>query len=219
MCCAGERGPAVGLQKESHVAQTVEHDAAVDQQDSHRRRSALALIAGALVMGLLVQTKVIAFYHWTPLIVGLTYLTAAAVAGRRAALWAPGIITTCWGIAVALGMSKVITIDTSVSYYIAGAVGVAVALALRFSLGVAAGPVGMVVSIAVLLAHPVFPNLPSWIFQGATFAVVLGAWGLWELRPSGAKAAAVSAGTVPSSAPEPAFGDDGQGVRSSSGRV
>lgn len=150
-----------------------------------RRRSALALLAGAVVMGFVVQTKLIPFY-WTPLIVGLTYLGAAVIGGRKGTLWAPGIVTTCWGIAVLLGVFKVVTIDNKLSYDIAAAIGVAIVLAFRrFTMTTAAGPVGVLVSVGVIqvqnYAHP-----PSWIFQGFTFAVLLGLWAVWELRPAAA---------------------------------
>lgn len=147
-----------------------------------RHRSAIALLLGALAMELLVQQQVVRFYY-TPLIVGLTYLGAAAAAGRRGALWAPGIVTTCWGIAVLLGIHRVVTIDGKLSYEIAGFIGVAIALALRYTVGLAAGVAGLVVSMAVIFAHS-YAHTPAWIFHGITFAVLLGVWGLWELRPS-----------------------------------
>lgn len=149
---------------------------------TRRRRGALALIAGALVEGVLVQQGIIEFF-WTPLILGLTYLAAATAAGRKGALWAPGIVVTCWGVAVVLGVKQVLTFDASLSYYVAAAIGVAIALVLRYAVGLAAGPVGLVVSVAVVVAHAI-PNLPSWVFQGLTWGILLGIWGLWELRPS-----------------------------------
>lgn len=153
-----------------------------------RRRSGLALLAGALVMEFVIQQQVLRFY-WTPLIVGLTYLAAAMVAGRRAALWAPGIVTTCWGISVLLGVHGAITIDSALSYEIAGAIGIVIALALRAAIGLAAGPIGLVVSFGVILLHT-YAHAPSWIFHGVTFAILLGVWGLWELlRPSSVAAA------------------------------
>ncbi len=86
-----------------------------------RHRSAVALLLGALAMELLVQEQVVRFYY-TPLIVGLTYLGAAA-ASRKGALWAPGIVTSCWGIAVLLGVHRVVTIDGKLSYEIAASSG------------------------------------------------------------------------------------------------
>lgn len=163
-----------------------------------RRRSALALLAGAVVMEVLIQQQIVKFY-WTPLIVGLAYLAAAIIGARRGTLWAPGIVTTCWGIAVLLGIHGVITMDAALSYDIAGAIGVLIVLAFgRFTLTAAAGPVGLVVSYGAILVHN-YAHVPSWVFHGATFAVLLGAWALWELRPSTAQSVDTSAN---SSAPE-----------------
>lgn len=145
-----------------------------------RHRSAIALLLGAAAMLGLVQTSQIRFYY-TPLIIGLTYLIAAAVAGRRGALWAPGIITSLWGVAVLLGVHRV-TSGSKGTYEIAGAIGIVLALVLRYAVGLAAGFVGMAVAYAIILVHD-NAHLPSWIFKGATFAVLLGVWGLWELRP------------------------------------
>lgn len=146
-----------------------------------RRRSAVALLLGALVMLVAVQQGVIRFYY-TPLIVGLTYLAAAAAAGRKGALWAPGIITTCWGIAVLLGVHG-FTNGGKTSYEVAGVIGIALALTLRHTIGLAAGYLGIVVAFGIILVHDL-STVPSWVFKGQVFAVLLGVWGLWELRPA-----------------------------------
>ncbi len=146
-----------------------------------RRRRGVVLILGALVM-LLVQQKVIKFYY-TPLIVGLTYLAGAAISGRRGAFWAPGLVTTAWGISVLLTVHHVVSNPHDLAFTVAAVIGVAVALLLRFTVGLAAGALGLAVSLAVVLLHN-YAHPPSWIFHGITFALLLGIWGLWELRPS-----------------------------------
>lgn len=146
-----------------------------------RRRSAAVLVVGAIATVVLVQGEVLSFF-WTPTIVGLSYLAAAAAAGRTGALWAPGLITTCWGITVLLGIHQVVPGDKR-SYLLAGAVGIALALLLRRTIGLAAGYLGMVVSLAVIAVYD-DAHVPSWVFHGTTFAVLLGVWGLWDLRPA-----------------------------------
>lgn len=146
-----------------------------------RHRSAIALLVGAAAMLALIQTGAVRFYY-TPLVVGLTYLAAAAVAGRRGALWAPGIITSLWGVAVLLGVHNV-TRGSKASYELAGAIGIALSLLLRYTIGLAAGFIGMVVAFGVILIHD-NGHAPSWVFKGVTFAALLAVWGLWELRPT-----------------------------------
>lgn len=146
-----------------------------------RQRSAAVLISGAVLLLVLVQGEVVPFYV-TPTIVGLSYLAAAAVAGLGGALWAPGLITTCWGIAVLLGAHQVVAGDKR-SYLIAGAVGIGLALLLRRTVGMAAGVIGIVVSFTAIAVYD-NPHVPSWVFHGAAFAVLLALWGLWDLRPA-----------------------------------
>lgn len=157
---------------------TSAHD---DTDLAARRRRGAALIVGGLAMLLLVQTGAVKFYY-TPLIVGLTYLIGAAVSGRRGALWAPGIVTTCWGISVLLSVHGVVSNPHYMAFNIAAAIGVVLALTLRATVGIAAGVVGLVVSVGVILLHD-YLSWPSWVFHGATFAALLGIWGLWEMRP------------------------------------
>lgn len=71
----------------------------------------------------------------------------------------------------------------NLAYDIAAAIGVVVALLLRVTVGVAAGLLGLAVSVAAVLVYG-YAHPPSWIFHGVTFALLTGVWGLWELRPA-----------------------------------
>ncbi|MDQ3644376.1 MAG: hypothetical protein M3356_02570 [Actinomycetota bacterium] len=64
-----------------------------------RLRQGLALVLGAAVFGATVAAGSLAFY-WTPLGIGLAYLLAAAVNGRRGSYWATAVTLTGWGAAV-----------------------------------------------------------------------------------------------------------------------
>jgi hypothetical protein len=66
-----------------------------------RRKRGTALIVGGLTMIVLVETGLLAFY-WVVLMVGLTYLAAAAASGSRGSLWAPGLMLSIAGLAIAL---------------------------------------------------------------------------------------------------------------------
>lgn len=59
-----------------------------------------ALLAGAAVYALLIYGPL--EFIWTPFVLGLVYLGAAAAGGRRGGLWATGLVLTGWGIGVLL---------------------------------------------------------------------------------------------------------------------
>lgn len=83
-----------------------------------------------------------------------------------------------------LGVNGIVHLYSFTSYNIAAAIGVALALLLRFTIGLAAGAPGSSCRWGHLLHGS--SVVPSWVFHGLSFAVPLGIWGLWELRPSAA---------------------------------
>lgn len=62
-----------------------------DTDKGIRIRQALLLLAGALALELLVAQGSLRFY-WTPLILGIAYLAAAAAGGRRGSYWATACV-------------------------------------------------------------------------------------------------------------------------------
>jgi hypothetical protein len=67
---------------------------------SARRTRALVILAGAAVLLLLVKGAGVRFY-WVPVVLGITYLAAAAAGRSRGPLWAPGWVLTVVGLAEA----------------------------------------------------------------------------------------------------------------------
>ncbi len=68
---------------------------------SERRLPGLFLIAGAALIGVLIEGGVLAFSWFPPPPPGLTYLAAAAVSRSPGTLWAPGLIAFSAGLAAA----------------------------------------------------------------------------------------------------------------------
>lgn len=66
-----------------------------------RRNKGCALLTGGIVMILLIEIGPVAFY-WISLIIGLTYLAAAAASRSRGSLWAPGLMLSVAGLIIAL---------------------------------------------------------------------------------------------------------------------
>lgn len=67
---------------------------------AHRRIRALVILAGAALLLLLVKGAGVRFY-WVPVVLGLTYLAAAAAGRSRGPLWGPGWVLTVVGLAEA----------------------------------------------------------------------------------------------------------------------
>lgn len=71
----------------------------------------IPILIGALVESFLLSPIGPKPFYLTPLVLGLTYLVAAATGGRKGTLWAPGLIITCWGIGVLLVFSHTVAAD------------------------------------------------------------------------------------------------------------
>ncbi len=146
---------------------------------SWRARRAGPLFVGAALVLLLVQPfGALPTKGWIPLFIGSAYLASAALAGRRAALWSPGIIVAGWAFAPMLTNYGV---DAGGQFYLILGAALLVA-AIAGDRGVAISRVSMalpVIGIGAVMF--VAPFLGRWL---TTFlAVSLVAWGAWELRP------------------------------------
>lgn len=76
-----------------------------------------ALLVGAVVYAALVYGPL--EFVWTPLLLGLAYLGAAAAGGRRGGLWATALVLTGWGIGV-MAASKLKVDVSSADGYLMG---------------------------------------------------------------------------------------------------
>ena len=136
------------------------------------------LVAGAIVLYLLVELGDARFY-WTPLIVGLAYLAAAAVGGPRGSYWATATVITAWGAGVVLLTEVDTGVGTAPGYLLAIGAGALVA-ALLERRGFAVDALG--VAGSVLLAGAFFALQPRDPFGDAWFyAAALGLVGLIRL--------------------------------------
>lgn len=88
-----------------------------------RIRQGLTLLAGAVALELLVGQGSLRFY-WTPLIVGLSYLAAAAAGGRSGGYWATACVLTGWGLAVVtIGTAQPQDVDVAGAYLLGAGAG------------------------------------------------------------------------------------------------
>ncbi len=125
-----------------------------------RVRQIVVFLAGALLIELLINRGELRFY-WTPLFLGLTYLTAAAAGGRDGGHWSGGIALTGWGLAVAwAGSTRPEQVDIA-GVYIVG--------------------VGAAFTVGALLAQRGWPVSP--VSMGATLVIAGLALALVEQVP------------------------------------
>ena len=75
-----------------------------------------ALLAGAAIYAALVYGPL--EFLWTPFLLGVVYLAAAAAGGRRGGLWATGLVLTGWGIGVLMSNKLDMGVSTADGYLI-----------------------------------------------------------------------------------------------------
>ncbi len=142
----------------------------------------LVLILGAIVLAVLVQPIGSRPFYWVPLVTGLTYLLAAAVGGRTAALWAPGLVVTTWGIAVILILGRTVDVDFAAATVTALGAGATLAVLLQRA-GFAVSALGIALSVLLAGGFELLDAVgPALFGKGWAYAILLGGWGLWELR-------------------------------------
>lgn len=147
---------------------------------SPRRRQGAVLVGGAALLYVVLELGSLPFF-WTPLLLGLAYLAAAASAGPRGAYWATGVVFTVWGLGVvALGERWVTDVDPAAGYLVAIGFGALVAAGLGRAgyaielLGVAAAV--FAAGLAFLLAARV-----DALGEATTYAAALAVVGLARL--------------------------------------
>lgn len=165
--------------------------ASTEPMSSRLRRAAPLFVGAALILFLLQPIGSLPLRGWVPVLIGLAYIASGLLSGRRGVLLAPGIVIAVWGLAP-------MTVQ-----YTGNEFGGMFYLTL-----------GTGLLIAALLAErgwsritPMSLALPVLFIGGTMFiaprvgdalttvlAVLLVAWGLFELRPQPAEQSAPAAG-------------------------
>lgn len=122
------------------------------------RRRGVALIVGGVVLLLLVRPLGPLAYSWIPLLVGLAFVSAAALTGPRSPLWGPGLVVSAYGTA------EVVNLLTDVAG--AGAWTI-VAIGLGGLLAAFLGSRGWAMSAASVASPVVFIGIGQWIAGNA----------------------------------------------------
>lgn len=132
----------------------------------------LALAGGAVALELLLARGDTPFY-WTPLVIGLAYLAAAALGGRTGGHWATASVLCGWGLAVVWAGSGQPDLDIAGLYLAGAGIGGTAGLLLGRA-GFDVDPLGIAVTVAgagLLLA--LAPQAAE-LEQARTYALLLG---------------------------------------------
>ncbi len=120
-------------------------------------------------------------FYWTPLAVGLVYLSGAASGGSRGSYWATAVVLVGWGGAVVIVRQLNPDLDTSGLYLLGAGLGATAGMLLARR-GFAVDPLGMAVTVAAGGAVLAVEQRYSSVLGDARFyALLLGAVGLVNL--------------------------------------
>lgn len=143
---------------------------------SVRLRQGLALLVGAVVFVAVVGPEPDRFYL-TPLGLGLVYLAAAAVGGRRGGYWATAIVLVAWGASVVWIREGRPDLDTAGVYMAAAGAG-AVAGMLLARRGFAVDALGLAATIALAGLALAFAEQWDALVEARAYALLVGLVGL-----------------------------------------
>ena len=141
-----------------------------------RLRQGLALLAGALAIALVLDADGSRFYL-TPFAVGLTYLVAAALGGRRGGYWATAVVLVGWGVAVIVVRQAQPELDTAGLYLAGAGAGATIGMALRRA-GFDVDPLGAAATVLAAGLILAFAPQSDVLEDSRTYAVLIGAVGL-----------------------------------------
>jgi len=142
-----------------------------------RLRQGLVLLAGAVVFTLLVGTGGDRFYL-TPLGLGLVYLVAAVIGGRRGGYWATALVLIGWGTMVVWAQEGRPDLDIAGLYLFGAGAGATLGVVLSRR-GFAIDPLGL--AGTVLLAGAVLAFAGQWpevLLEARFYGILLGLVGL-----------------------------------------
>ncbi|HVM28010.1 MAG TPA: hypothetical protein VM433_10115 [Mycobacteriales bacterium] len=140
-----------------------------------------ALLAGAALTVVLVDLGPVG-YHWLPLLLGGTYLAAAAAGGSRGRLWAPGLVLAGVGATIGLWFEAGRGGDDYrlLPLVVLGLGLGAVLAALLAERGFAIAPMGVALPVVLFGGFALLDQAAPGPLGGRTwpYAALVAAWGL-----------------------------------------
>lgn len=157
---------------------------------SSRLRRAVPLFVGAgLILVLLQPIGALPLKGWVPILSGLTFVAAGLIGGRLGLMVGPGIVLAAWGVAP---LSTNYGTDFPGMFYLCLGTGLLLAALLWQRGWSSITPMSLAIPVlfiggVMFLAPKVDPYLTT------VLAVILVAYGLWQLRAQPAEATKVPA--------------------------
>ena len=155
----------------------------LEPMSSRLRRAGPLFVGAALILLLLEPIGGLPLKGWVPILIGLSYVAAGLLSGRRGVLLGPGIVLAAWGVAP---MSTNYGTDFPGMFYLCLGTGLLIAALLAqrgwhritpMSLAIPVLFIGGIMALA--------PQVGQWLTT--ILAVLLVAWALVELRPQPAQ--------------------------------
>lgn len=142
-------------------------------------RGAPLIVGAALILFLLEPIGSLPLKGWVPIIIGLSYVAAGLLSGRRGVLLAPGVVIAAWGIAP---MSTNYGYDFNGMFYLCLGTGLLIAALLAERGWHRITPMSLALPVLFIGGTmAIAPHVGTWLTT--ILAVLLVGWGLFEMRP------------------------------------
>ena len=146
---------------------------------SRLMRGAPLIVGAALILFLLKPIGSLPLKGWVPIIIGLSYVAAGLLSGRRGALLAPGVIIATWGIAP---MSTNYDYDFNGMFYLCLGTGLLLAALLAERGWHRITPMSLALPVLFIGGTmAIAPHVGKWLTT--ILAALLVGWALFEMRP------------------------------------
>lgn len=154
-----------------------------EPMSSRLRRAVPLFVGAALVLFLLQPIGGLPLKGWVPILIGLSYVAAGLLSVRRGVLLAPGIILAAWGVAP---MSTNYGVDFGGMFYLCLGTGLLIAALLAQRGFHRITPMSLAIPV-LFIGATMFVSSYAGTWLTTILAVLLVAWGLFELRPQPAE--------------------------------
>ena len=146
---------------------------------SRARRGVPLIVGGLLVLVLLQPVGSLPTRGWVPVLIGLSYVAAGLLSGKRGLLLGPGIVLTAWGVAP---MSANYEYEFAGIFYLCLGTGLLIAALLAQRGWFRITPMSLALPV-LFIGGTMYVSSIVEDSLTTVLAVLLVGWGVWELRP------------------------------------